>query len=115
MATVTPVPLLVGKMMTWTWTGIVTGDTATPIELEHTASDLLEFCSGTFAGGTSVSFRGSLDNTNFKSSLADPGGTAIAHTAAGGSAIREGWRFISPVVASGASDSITVKLLARYV
>ncbi len=98
---------------TITWSGIVTGDTATPYNIQGNISDITEFSSGTFANGTSVTFDGSNDNTNFATGLVDPGGTAIAHLAAGGSAIRDGWRYIRPVVASGSSDAVTVTVFVR--
>ena len=114
MATVTPIAVYNGdKTFTVTWTGIVTADTATPYNIKGNVSDITVFSSGTFAGGSSVSFRGSNDNTNFEAALVDVGGTAIAHTAADGSELRGGWAYISPVVASGAADAVDVTMFFR--
>lgn len=114
MATVTPTAVYNGdKTFTVTWSGIVTADTATPYNIKGNVSDVTVYASGTFAGGTSVSFRGSNDNTNFESDLVDIGGTAVAMTAADGAALREAWPYIGPVVASGAADSVDVTLSFR--
>lgn len=114
MATVTPTSVYNGDgTTTITWSGIVTGDTVNSYEIAGAPADVLAYVSGTFAGGTTVSFSGSNDDTNFATDLVDPSNTAISLTAAGAAPLRDAWRYIKPAVASGAADSITVTLLVR--
>lgn len=94
-----------------TWSGLITGDTATPVEMPDWP-DMTVQIAGTFNGGTSVSLQGSNDGTNY-AALTDPQGNAITKTAAAIESVTEAPRYIKPTIASGSADSIAVTLLCR--
>lgn len=93
------------------WEGLVTGDTADPVEMPDWPDMTVQIV-GTFAGGTSVSLTGSNDGTNYVA-LTDPQGNAITKTAAALEAVTEAPRYIKPTIASGVADDIDVYLICR--
>lgn len=113
MSTITPTSAYAGGYVTWTWTGAATGDTIVAANVVHNPSDIFFTASGTFAGGTTVTLTGSADDTTYVSDVVDLADTAISFTAAGASAVRDGWPYLKPAVASGSSDSVTLKITAR--
>jgi hypothetical protein len=96
-----------------TWTGLITGDTADPVTMPDW-SDLTVLMDGTFAGGTSMALVGSMVVDGTYVALTDPQGNAIsAKLAAFIEAVTEAPLFFKPTIASGAADSVAVRVLCR--
>lgn len=112
MATITPTKSYTERWVIWEWTPVTEADVASAAELTHRPADIILQVSGTF-GAATIKASGSLDDTTYQGDLEDPGGTAIAITAAGGKAIRDAWRYIKPTWSGGTGQSNTIKLIAR--
>ena len=99
-----------GPALTWTWTPVTENDTMDAVEVPISLSDRTIHIFGTF-GGATVLVTGSIDGTNYFT-LADPNGNALSKTAAAGEALLELVRYIKLTHSGGASESISVVLLA---
>jgi hypothetical protein len=110
--TVTYNPNGQGNGVLITWTGLLNGDTGSPVEgVDY--SDRTVQISGTFGTGGSVTVEGSNDGSNYLA-LTDPQGNAITKTAAALEVIEEGPRYGRPNVTAGdGSTSLTVTVWAR--
>jgi hypothetical protein len=96
-----------------TWTGLLNGDTGTPVEVPAAFGDRTMQVSGTTGVGGSITLEGSNDNTNFIA-LTDPQGNAVTKTAAAMEVIEEAPRYVRPNVTAGdGSTSFTVTVWAR--
>lgn len=106
MAAVAPTRASVGKWDTFTWTGVTESDTFTAVRVEGSPKAATMQVSGTF-GSATVIMQGSNDGTTFVA-LNDSAGSAISHTAAGGSELGYGWPYMRPSASGGSSQSLTV-------
>lgn len=91
------------------WTGLANGDTGRPLRVSGLADKTIQL-DGTFGTGGSMSFEGSMDNTNWYT-LNDPQGNALAMTAAGIESVLENPRFVRPNIKAGdGTTSLNVRL-----
>lgn len=94
------------------WTGLLNGDSGTPLEMVGSADRSVQI-TGTFGAGGTVLIEGSNDGTNY-STLHDPGGNALSLTTAQIIAVLEISAFIRPRVSAGdGTTSLAVTLLVR--
>lgn len=95
-----------------TWTGLLNGDSGTPLEMVGSADRSVQITGTPSVGGT-VLIEGSNDGTNY-STLHDPGGNALSLTSAQIVAVLEISAFIRPRVSAGdGSTTFAVTLLVR--
>lgn len=95
-----------------TWTGLLNGDTGTPVSKTDFPDRTVQIL-GTFGSGGSVNFEGSNDGTNW-AILTDPQGNAITKTAAAMEVVTETPRYVRPNVTAGdGTTSLTVIMFAR--
>jgi hypothetical protein len=113
MSTVTATTAVFYDHITYTWAGMVTGDTITAQQIPGNCGDRAVQFSGTFAGGTSVSLTGSLiaGGAGTYATLTDPQGNAITKTATGLEQVTELTDWVKPTIASGSADSVTCTLI----
>jgi len=98
-----------------TWTGLLNGDTGTPLEFPDYGGDATFSVDGTFGTGGSIKLEGSNDGTNYYT-LKDPLGSAIVKTAGGLSLITEAPRFVRPSVTAGdGTTNLSCRLYIRRV
>lgn len=110
--TVTPAPNGNTNGILYVWTGLLNGDTGTPVEGVDFADQTVQV-GGTFGVGGSVTLEGSNDNATFFA-LTDPQGNAITKTGAALEVIEEAPRYVRPNVTAGdGSTSLTVTIWAR--
>jgi hypothetical protein len=96
-----------------TWTGLLNGDSGTPLEMIGSADRSVQVISAAFGAGGTVLIEGSNDGVNY-STLHDPGGNVLSFTSAGIQAVLEISAFIRPRVSAGdGTTSIAVVLLVR--
>jgi len=109
--TATPALLAHGAVL-YTWTGLLNGDTGTPVEVPGHADKTAQI-EGTFGAGGTCVIQGSNDGTNYQS-LTDPQGNAISKTAAAIEMVEEHTRYIRPNITAGdGTTSLTVTLMAK--
>ncbi len=113
MSTVTPTTKTFYDRIEYVWAGMVTGDTIVAQQVPANCGDRAVQFSGTFAGGTSMSFTGSLipGGAGTYATLTDPQGNAITKTAAGLEQVTELTDWVAPTIASGSADSVTCTLI----
>ena len=116
MATITPTTdrnTAAGAVLV-TWDGMATGDSGAPFGL-NAAADLTFQVTGTF-GGSTVTFQGSNDGTNWHP-LTQRGGTAnMAYTVASVQIAQEMPAFIRPTITGGTGSGfkVTAAVFYRY-
>jgi len=98
-----------GKWLKFSWDTVTDSDTCAPIYVNHNVSDILIQVTGTF-NSASISMTGGVTKSLGVVGLVDPGGTAIAITAAGGSAIRDLWPYMAPATVSGTSSDVDIEV-----
>lgn len=103
-----------GDQSCWvaTWSGIVQGDTMSPVTMpKHSDKSIHAF--GVFGAGGSISLNGSNDlNQGGYAPLNTPASVAIAITADGAKAVLENTVFVKPVLTSGdGTTALTVCML----
>lgn len=108
LVTTDPVP----GVDTYLWSSVSESDTPTaakPGSYSSLASSVQVV--GTF-GGTTVTFQGSNDNTNWVD-LKDINGTAISFAAAGMAQLNEACKYFKPKLTGGSSVSVNVYFTTR--
>jgi hypothetical protein len=103
MATINPTRLETGSVAHWQWSGLVaSGDVGVAVPIPKNKSITVQTY-GTFAGGLTVKYQGSLDLENPVNwfDLTDQAGTVIAHTAGDGSVVAENVKWIRPLASAG--------------
>lgn len=94
------------------WTGLLNGDSGSPVELPEFPDKTFQI-TGTFGAGGSINAEGSNDGTNY-SILTDPQGNQITKTAAAMEVAEESPRYTRPNVTAGdGTTSLTVTMVAR--
>jgi len=101
MAIIPVTPVRKGNWLHFSWETVTNGDTCAPLYLNHNVSDMFMEVSGTFTGPTLITLNGGVTTASQPTALVDPAGTAISLGAAGGSAIRDAWPYMSPVETGG--------------
>jgi hypothetical protein len=97
-----------------TWNAMATGDSGAPFSL-HALADITLQVSGTFSGST-VTFQGSNDGTNWHP-LTQRGGTAnMAYTSGANHTCQEMPAFIRPNITGGTGSAfkVTAAIFYRY-
>lgn len=94
------------------WETMGNADEGDAYEVIGNPSEMILQASGTI-GGATVAFQGSNDGTNWVG-LVDPGGTAIALTAAGLASVRDIPRYVRPTTSGGTGTDIDVRVLVRW-
>lgn len=116
MATITPTfdRDTVPGVVIVTWTGMTTGDVGAGVPIAYSA-DLTAQQSGTI-GGSTTTWEGSNDNTNWHAMTRRSVGTNMAFTAASVHAANECPAWVRPSVTGGTSVTIkaTMAIHARY-
>lgn len=92
------------------WPDLHEGDTATPVRLAQFADRTVQI-EGTF-GGATVTFEGSVDESNFHV-LTDPQGNPISATVGRLEAVTENTTVVKPVISGGSGTTITVTMLVK--
>lgn len=116
MADISPVRVLVGDVVTVTWTGITT-TTDTPLAYGPMLSGkgaryaAVTF-GGTFNGGTTAVLQGSNDGTTW-ATLTDIAGNAISATAAKVQEFSSSVLYLRPAVSGGSADNVNVVVALR--
>lgn len=94
------------------WSGLLNGDTGTPVEMID-YPDKTVTITGTFGAGGSITMQGSNDNSNWFA-ITDPQGNAVTKTAAGMELMIECPRYLRPNVTAGdGTTNLAVQLLCR--
>lgn len=98
------------------WTGLLNGDSGSPVELPEFPDRTVQVY-GTFGVGGSINLEGSNDKTTESPTyalLTDPQGTAVTKTAAAMEVFEECPLIIRPNVTAGdGTTSLTVKMVCR--
>lgn len=89
-----------------TWDNLATGDSGAPFGL-NAAADITIQVTGTFDGST-VTFQGSNDGTNWHPLTQRGGMTNMAYTAAANHICQEMPAFIRPVITGGTGTAFTI-------
>jgi hypothetical protein len=97
-----------------TWDAMATGDSGAPFGL-NAAADITIQVTGTFSGST-VTFEGSNDGTNWHPLTQRGGMTNMAYTAAANHICQEMPAFIRPIIAGGTGSAfkVTAAIFYRY-
>lgn len=112
MATRTAVRTNTDHGVVFTWTGLLTSDVGSAVELPGYADICVQF-GGTEGTGGKVTLKGSNDGTNYIG-LTDPQGNAIDEAPGVIEQVLEGPRYIRPETSAGdGSTNMTVILFAR--
>jgi len=114
MAVIPVVPTRKGDWLIFTWETVTDSDTCAPAYINHNISDAFVQVTGTFSSA-SISMTGGVTSSLGVADVPDPGGTAIAVTAAGGSAIRDIWPYMAPATVSGSSSDVDVVVQMKIV
>jgi hypothetical protein len=97
-----------------TWDAMATGDSGAPFGL-NAAADITIQVTGTF-GGSTVTFQGSNDGTNWHPLTQRGSTTNMAFTAAANHICQEMPAFIRPIIAGGTGSAfkVTAAIFYRY-
>jgi len=97
-----------------TWDAMATGDSGAPFGL-NAAADITIQVTGTF-GGSTVTFQGSNDGTNWHPLTQRGSTTNMAYTAAANHICQEMPAFIRPIIAGGTGSAfkVTAAIFYRY-
>jgi len=103
-----------GNWLNFSWDTVDEDDTCESIYVNHNVSDILMQVSGTFDSAV-ISMTGGVTSSLGVTAMVDPGGTAIALAAAGGSAVRDLWPFMAPATAGGGTSDIDIEVRMKIV
>ena len=103
-----------GDWLHFSWETVTDSDTCAPAYINHNVSDAFIQVTGTFSSAV-ISMTGGVTSSLGIADLVDPGGTAIAIAAAGGSAIRDVWPFMAPATVSGSSSDVDIEVRLKIV
>lgn len=100
-------------VVTITWTGLVNGDSGTPVSHMTAFADRSIQVTGTFGSGGTVLIEGSLDGTNY-ATLTDQSDNALSITSAKIEQVIQLVKYLRPRVSAGdGTTSLTITLVAK--
>jgi hypothetical protein len=106
---------ILGSTITWTWIGLLNGDTGSPVPVRDGLGQWLAVCNnGTLGAGGTLRWEGSVDGGTTWYTLSDDTGAALNQTAFGMKVVKDRPLLVRPNVTAGdGTTSLTEILVTR--